>query len=344
MAYTRLGAVNGAAADGSAEYALFLKVFSGEVLSTFQESNRFMDKHMVRTITSGKSAQFPVLGTAGTKYHTPGDSLIESASGAYISGVLANEKVINIDQFLTSNVMIADADELMNHYDVRSEYASAIGRALAKQMDTNIISTVYGAAATAATLTGGNAGTELLSTKETSAVTGAELISAAFDAAEALDSHDVPQEDRFMAVRPAEYYKLVEGASGAGTALVNRDFATANGSIADGSVLRVAGFEIVMSNNIPATDTTATGSSDAGIRNDPLGGSGTGYQEGIAWDELHALFFHKSAVGTVKLADLSVESEYQLERLSTLFVAKYMCGHGVLRPESAVSYAKAAMA
>ena len=29
MAYTRLGSVNGAAADGSAEYALFLKVFSG---------------------------------------------------------------------------------------------------------------------------------------------------------------------------------------------------------------------------------------------------------------------------------------------------------------------------
>lgn len=341
MAYTRLGTINGAAADGSAEYDLFLKVFSGEVLSTFQESNRFMDKHMVRTITSGKSAQFPVLGTAGTKYHTPGDSLIESASGAYISGVLANEKVINIDQFLTSNVMIADADELMNHYDVRSEYASAIGRALAKQMDTNIISSVYGAAATAATLTGGNAGTQLVSAAETSAITGALLISAAFDAAQALDEHDVPQEDRFMAVRPAEYYKLIE-ASGSGTSLVNRDFTASNGSIADGSVLRVAGFEIVMSNNIPAA--ADTGTPDAGIRNDVHGATGKGYTNAVEWDELHALFFHKSAVGTVKLADLSVESEYQLERLSTLFVAKYMCGHGVLRPEAAVSYAKAVQA
>lgn len=338
MAYTRLGTINGAAADGSAEYDLFLKVFSGEVLSTFQESNRFMDKHMVRTITSGKSAQFPVLGTAGTKYHTPGDSLIESASGAYISGVLANEKVINIDQFLTSNVMIADADELMNHYDVRSEYASAIGRALAKQMDTNIISSVYGAAAQPTTLTGGNAGTQLVSTKATADVTGAELISAAFDAAQALDEHDVPQEDRFMAVRPAEYYKLAEAGN-----LVNRDYtAASNGSIADGNVLRVAGFDIVMSNNIPAADDSGT--PDAGIRNDVHGATGKGYTNAVLWSELHALFFHKSAVGTVKLADLSVESEYQLERLSTLFVAKYMCGHGVLRPESAVSYAKAVQA
>jgi hypothetical protein len=339
---SRLGTTNGAAADGSAEYALFLKVFSGEVLSTFQETNLFMDKHMVRTISSGKSAQFPVLGTASTKYMSPGDSIVETAG--YLSQVKHNERVIHIDQFLTSNVMIADADELMNHYDVRSEYASAIGRALAKQMDQNIISTVYGAAATSETITGsGNGGTQLISGAETSAVTGANLISAAFDAAETLDLRDAPKEDRIMAVRPSEYYKLIE-ASGSGTSLVNRDYAAGNGGIADGNVFRVAGFQIVSTNNLNGTDTTATGSSDAGIRNDPSGGSGTGYQEGIAWDELHALFFHKSAVGTVKLADLSVESEYQLERLATLFVAKYMCGHGVLRPESAVSYAKAAMA
>ena len=334
---SRLGEINATGDD----YALFLKVFSGEVLSTFQESNKFMDKHMVRTITSGKSAQFPVLGTAGTKYMAPGDSIVETSG--YLQQVKHNERIIHIDQFLTSNVMIADADELMNHYDIRSEYASSIGRALAKQMDANIISTVYGAAATAATISGGSGGTEILSGAETAAVTGALLISAAFDAAQALDEKDVPQEDRFLAVRPAEYYKLIE-ASGAGTNLVNRDYTASNGSIADGVVHRVAGFEIVMTNNLNGTDTTGTGSSDAGIRNDPSGAHGTGYQEGIAWDELHALFFHKSAVGTVKLADLSVESEYQLERLASLFVAKVMCGHGVLRPESAVSYARVAMA
>ena len=109
---SRLGAINGATADGSAEYNLFLKVFSGEVLSTFQESNRFMDKHQVRTISSGKSAQFPVLGTASTKYMVPGQSIVEDTG--YLSTVNHNEKIIHIDQFLTSNVMVSDADELMN--------------------------------------------------------------------------------------------------------------------------------------------------------------------------------------------------------------------------------------
>jgi hypothetical protein len=45
---------------------------------------------------------------------------------------------------------------------------------------------------------------------------------------------------------------------------------------------------------------------------------------------------HSAAVGTVKLLDLATESEYQIERQGTLFVAKYAMGHGILRPECAI--------
>ena len=334
---SRLGTINGAAADGSAEYDLFLKVFSGEVLSTFQETNSFMDKHQVRTISSGKSAQFPCLGTASTKYMVPGESIVEDSG--YLQTVNHNEKIIHIDQFLTSNVMVADADELMNHYDIRSAYASAIGRALSKQMDTNILATVAGTASAGPNVTGGNGGTAISSGSTTTAnVTGALLISAAFDAAQGLDENDCPQEDRYMAVRPAEYYKLIE-ASGAGTNLVNRDYtAASNGSIADGNVFKVAGFQIVPTNNLISTDLSGTSTDDVGIRNDVHDSGGVDYLNGVNWAKTHALFFQQGAVGTVKLADLSVESEYQLERLSTLFVAKYMCGHGQLRPECAAQY------
>jgi hypothetical protein len=333
---SRLGTINGATADGSAEYDLFLKVFSGEVLSTFQESNKFMDKHQVRTISSGKSAQFPCLGTASTKYMVPGESIVEDSG--YLQTVNHNEKIIHIDQFLTSNVMVSDADELMNHYDIRSAYASAIGRALAKQMDTNILATVAGTASAGPNVTGGKSGTAISSGSTTTAnVTGALLIGAAFDAAEALDENDAPQEDRYMAIRPAEYYKLIE-ASGTGTSLVNRDFEASNGSMADGNVFKVAGFTIVPTNNLSSTDLSGTTTDDVGIRNDVHDSGGVDYLNGVNWAKTHALFFQKGAVGTVKLADLSVESEYQLERLSTLFVAKYMCGHGQLRPECAAQY------
>jgi hypothetical protein len=51
--------------------------------------------------------------------------------------------------------------------------------------------------------------------------------------------------------------------------------------------------------------------------------------------------FQKTAVGTVKLMDLAMESAYDIRRQGTLFVAKYAMGHGVLRPECSVELKKA---
>jgi len=45
---------------------------------------------------------------------------------------------------------------------------------------------------------------------------------------------------------------------------------------------------------------------------------------------------HPSAIGTVKLLDLGMESEYQISKQGTLMVAKYALGSGILRPESAI--------
>jgi len=56
---SRLGQIN-VAGDAN---ALFLKVFSGEVLSAFERENQMLGMTMTRSITSGKSAQFPVTGT-----------------------------------------------------------------------------------------------------------------------------------------------------------------------------------------------------------------------------------------------------------------------------------------
>ena len=223
--------------------------------------------------------------------------------------------------------MVADADELKNHYDVRSEYASAIGRALAKTMDTNVISTIYAAALESTpNVTGGPTGGGL-----TMADTSAGLIAAAFDAAQKLDENDVSKDGRFLAVRPADYYRLLEDAA-AGTSLVNRDVTGGNGGLDSGVVYKIAGMTIVATNNMRSTDSDAV--TTAGETNDVFGSAGIGYNADFT--KLKALAFTKESVGTVKLADLSMESEYQVDRLATLFLAKYMCGHGVLRPECAV--------
>ena len=53
---SRLGE-NLATGDSNAN---FLKLFAGEVLATFLESNKFLPLTMTRTLSSGKSAAFPV--------------------------------------------------------------------------------------------------------------------------------------------------------------------------------------------------------------------------------------------------------------------------------------------
>ena len=51
---SRLGQKDGA---GDAK-ALFLKVYGGEVMTAFEETNVMATRHTVRSISSGKSAQF----------------------------------------------------------------------------------------------------------------------------------------------------------------------------------------------------------------------------------------------------------------------------------------------
>jgi hypothetical protein len=49
------------------------------------------------------------------------------------------------------------------------------------------------------------------------------------------------------------------------------------------------------------------------------------------------LVMTQDAVATAKLMDMSVESEYQINRQGTLMVAKYAMGHNVLRPACSVA-------
>ena len=146
---SRLGQIN---ATGDAN-AMFLKVFSGEVLQTFEEANVMMPLHTVRTIASGKTAQFPVMGTAAAKYHTTGESIMgsfvddpsgtagvaEAGEGKYLNRIKHAERTISIDGTLVSSAFIADIDEAKNHYDVRAAYTTQIGRELAYPSDRALI-------------------------------------------------------------------------------------------------------------------------------------------------------------------------------------------------------------
>ena len=88
--------------------------------------------------------------------------------------------------------------------------------------------------------------------------------------------------------------------------------------------------------NLPAAYTAATASgSNIGAVGGLDGSSAVNLEDESL--KVRALVMHKDAVATVKLMDLSVESEYQIERQGTLIVSRYAMGHNVLRPAMAVA-------
>ena len=220
--------------------ASFLKVFSGEVITAFETANSTLDKHLVRTISSGKSAQFPIVGKASASYHTAGNEI----TGGSINH---NERTISIENLLIAPVFIAKIDEAMSHYDVRSIYSKELGRALANQMDKHVYQNLI------LNSRGGAASPQAAGQQITDADFATNATSAAasiFSAAQKLDENDVPADDRYCAVSPAVYYNLIQA-----TTVINRDWG-GSGSYSDGKVLKVAGIIIIPTNNLPSTNIT----------------------------------------------------------------------------------------
>ena len=230
------------------------------------------------------------------------------------STVNANERVISIDDLLVADRSLANIDEAMSHYDFRSVLTRDIGRSLAQTLDQHVAQVGILAARASATVTGGDGGTQV--TSATSATNADALVAAAFDAAQALDEKNVPDSDRYFFVKPDQYYLLVNSSSKA----INRDYGNdGNGSIASGLIMRIAGLEIVKTNNLPSTNIT-TGP--------------TAYRGNFTTSV--ALAMQKGAVGTVKLIDIAVEADYLIQNQAWLMVGKCAVGHGILRPECAV--------
>lgn len=322
---SRLGAINGVTTTRDDALALFLKVFAGEVLTSFDVVNKLLALTQVRTIQNGKSAQFPNVHQFNAAYHTPGAEILGSAANH-------SETVITIDDLLLANTFIANIDEAMNHYDVRSIYSKELGSALGRTMDQHIAQVLVLAARAAGVVTGRPGGSVIgtntagLPASPDLATSGTALAAALFLAAQELDQKNVPEDERYGLFRPAQYYALARS-----TDVINRDWG-GSGAYSDGTVLKVAGINIVKTNNLPSTNVT-TGVA-AGTSNKYVGD----------FTNTTGLVFHKSAVGTVKLLDLGMESEYQVSRQGTLMVAKYAVGHGILRPEAAVEIRNAAVA
>ena len=310
---TELGANN----FGADRKELFLEIFSGEVMNAFNMATVTASRHKVRTISEGKSASFAATGQTTAGYHTPGEELS-------FNEIEASQRLINIDSLLFSAVFIDVLDEAMNHYDVRSEYSKQIGQALAEKWDRDVLSQMVLAARSDSTLSvsaAENTG-EIITGATPGAIAGdyTKFVDALYKSAQILDEKNVPSAGRQAFVSPLTWYTLFRDVGSSPIAdMVNRDFA-GNGSIQSAQMPSIAGFELVKTNNLP--DTVVSGAENADLNLDYTG--------------TIAAVNTPDAVGTVKLLDLKMESQYDLRRQGNIILGKLAVGHGVLRPETAI--------
>ena len=128
----------------------------------------------------------------------------------------------------------------------------------------------------------------------------------------------VPTQDRYAYMLP-EYHSALASALD----FLNRNYG-ANGSILEGNVIRLAGFDILECPHL------TQGGADASNA-----GQGDGHVFPSAYkDKKPILMCHKSSVGVVRLKGLSLESGRRINYQSDQIVATMAEGIGGLRPEA----------
>ena len=233
------------------KYALYLKLFSGEMFKGFQHETIARDLVTKRTLRNGKSLQFVYTGRMSSSFHTPGTPILGNSDKA----PPVAEKTIVMDDLLISSAFVYDLDETLAHYELRGEISKKIGYALAEKYDRLIFRSITRGARSASPVSATNfvepGGTQIRvgsTTNDSDAYNATNLVNAFYDAAAALDEKGVSTDGRCAVLNPRQYYSLIQNVGSNG--LVNRD--VQGDALQGGSgVIEIAGIHIYKSMNIP---------------------------------------------------------------------------------------------
>lgn len=307
--------------------ALFLKTFAGEVLTAFSNASVTNGKHIERSITSGKSAQFPVFGRASAAYLKAGGNLDDLRVN-----IEHAEKTINIDGLLTSDCLIFDLDEAMAHFDLRGAYSKELGEALARANDGSTLAEIAKmiVANTENIPTKGNVKgtgkgaifTETVPTAdygETEAM-GVAVFKELLKAKTAMSDNAVPAGERYCYIKPVALNALI-----ANKDVINKLYG-ATMTIEGDKPPRLIGFEL-----IETPELTAGG---APVNDGVIQGDGHVFPAEYK-DNCVFLVAHRTAVGNLTLRGLALEHSRRANLQADQIIAKFAKGYGGLRPEAA---------
>ncbi len=328
--YNPVGQINGAGDDR----ALFLKQYAGEILSVMPETQDSLGMTYKKVLKGAKSYQFPYLGKLKAQYHIAGAQLTGQPTGQ-------NEKVIALDSLLVVDRFVAKVDELMKHYDERSEYASQMAQSLATLKDNHVFMEAVLGARAAEQVTGTGADglviandklkldTGVPANAQTNVELAAALKAALMQAAKNFKKKDVAGNLRKVCfIRWDEYFTALDAVDTNGFSFFNKDFHSGNAET--GMMPNIGGIEIKGTNNLITTDYSS-------IANDQVADTGVYYYHQGDFSKTIGVIMCDKAVAEVQAQDITVElGHYDVSRKGQLITADLFSGTGWLRPECLV--------
>ncbi|MGL5190125.1 MAG: hypothetical protein ACRC7S_10820, partial [Cetobacterium sp.] len=259
------------------------------------------------------------------------------------------EKVITIDGLLTTDVLIFDIEDAMNHYDVRAEYSRQMGEAMAMATDcanyaemAKLVNTragsgsgndkgrenIAGLGSASMVMVGVNGVTDAAKIGEY-VIQGLTVMRAEFT------KKYIPTGDRTFYTSPDTYSAILAALmpnAANYAALIDPE---------TGNIRNVMGFEIVETPHMTKSDVVDDQSQafdgvghvfpTAGTAPSWANPTGKGV---VKTDNVCGLAVHRSAVATLKLKDMALERARRPEYQADQIIAKYAMGHGGLRPEA----------
>ena len=292
-------ALDAAWATGSAVTKATAKTFipaiwSDEIIAAYEKS--IVMKPLVKSIKmAGKKGDtihipMPTRSEANVKAAEKQVTLIANTEG---------EKVITIDQHWEFSKLIEDIVEKQALSSLRSFYTSDAGYALARKVDSDLIS-ASSKWDNAIDSLGGNPGSSADPHVEGNAK---EFCDQAFrDAIQLLDDADVPMDNRKLVICPSARNQIM-GID----RYVSSDFVNGRG-VVNGKIGELYGVDIYTSTNLPAN----------------------------AAGEKPCLLFHTDALVLAEQMSIRTQTQYKAEYLADLMVADMLYGFDAYRPECGV--------
>ena len=326
----QIGLNQGKGATGGDKLELFLVNFQAEVLAAFARSTVTKNRHMNRTIANGKAASFPIMGRTTAHYLATGESLDDKRKE-----IKHSSKTINIDGLLTTDVLIYDIEDAMNHYDVRSEYTKQMGESLAMAADGAVLAEIAKACnldpAKNENIEGLGSPSVLSIGKKTELTTpeqlGEAVIQYLTQARAKLTQNYVPSSERYFYTTPEIYSAILSALMPNAAnyqALIDPE---------KGTIRNVMGFEIIETPHL-----TIGGGYDNNTTQTkhvfPETAASAGGANLVGKDNVVGLFHHRSAVATLQLKSLAIERARRPEYQADQIIARYAMGHDYLRPEA----------